>query len=55
MWSISTVPVSRLQMMDDLHVKLNPGCYGKSSIQQETDSFRQQIGLKLTEETNKVL
>jgi hypothetical protein len=55
MWSISTVPILRLQMMHDVRVKLNLGCYGKNSIQQETGSFRQQIGLKFTEETSKVL
>jgi len=41
--------------MHDVHVKLNPGCHGKSSFQQESDSFRQQIGLKFKEETSKVL
>lgn len=55
MWSISTVPVSGPQMMHDVHVKLIPGCHGKSDIQQETKSFRQQIDLKFTEETSKVL
>jgi hypothetical protein len=55
MWSISTVSVSRPQMMHGVHVKLNPGCHGKSSIQQVADSFRQQIRLKFKEETIKVL
>jgi hypothetical protein len=30
-------------------------CHGKSSIQQEEDSFHQQTGLKFKEETSKVL
>ena len=30
-------------------------CHGKSCIQQEEDSFYQQIGLKFKEETNKML
>jgi hypothetical protein len=55
MWSISTVSVSRPQTMHDAHVKLNPGSHSKSSIQQETDSFRQQIGLKFKEEITKLL
>ena len=30
-------------------------CHGKSCIQQEEDSFYQQIGLKFEEESNKML
>jgi hypothetical protein len=40
--------------MQDVHVNLNPGLPGKSSIQQE-DSFHQQIGIKFKEESDKVL
>jgi hypothetical protein len=38
-------------------MKLNEiqNCHGKSNIQQEEDSFHQQIGLKFKEETSKVL
>jgi len=36
----------------DVHVKLNSGLHGTSSIQQE-DSFHQQIGLKFKEEISK--
>jgi hypothetical protein len=46
MWSISTVSEARPQMMHDVHAKLNPGCHGKSSIQQEAVSFRQQNELQ---------
>jgi hypothetical protein len=42
-------------MMQDVHVKLNVDCQGKSSIQQEEDYFHQQTGLKFKEETSKVL
>ena len=42
-------------MMEDVHVKLNPGLPWQSCIQQEEDSFYQQIGLKFEEETNKML
>ena len=42
-------------MMEDVHVKLIQDCHGKSYIQQEEDSFYQQIGLKFEEETNKML
>jgi len=41
--------------MEDVRVKLNPDCHGKSCIQQEEDSFYQQTGLKFEEETNKML
>jgi hypothetical protein len=37
-------------MMENVRVKLNPGC-----IQQEEDSLYQQIGLKFEEETSKIL
>jgi hypothetical protein len=44
------------QMIQYIHVKLNKkNCHGKSSIQQEEDSFHQQIGLKFKEVTSKVL
>jgi len=36
-------------------VTYNVDCHGKSCIQQEEDSFYQQIGLKFEEETNKML
>ena len=39
-------------MMGDVRVKLNPRLHGKSCIQQEEDSFYQQIGLKFQEETS---
>jgi len=39
-------------MMEDVRVKLS---HGKSCIQQEEDSFYQQIGLKFEEETSKML
>jgi hypothetical protein len=41
--------------MQGVHVKLIQDCHGKRSIQQEEDSFHQQIGLKFKEETSKVL
>jgi hypothetical protein len=37
--------------MQDEHVKLNPDCHGRSSMQQEEGSFHQQVGLKFKEET----
>jgi len=42
-------------MMLDIHVKLNPGSPGTSSIQQGEGSFHQQIALKFKEETGIVL
>jgi hypothetical protein len=42
-------------MMQDIHLKLNPGLHPKSSIQQEEEYFRQQIGLKFKEETSELL
>jgi len=42
-------------MMEDVHVKLNPGFPWQNCIRQEEDSFYQQIGLKFEEETNKML
>jgi len=41
-----TMPVFAMAILD---------CHGKSCIQQEEDSFYQQIGLKFEEETNKML
>jgi hypothetical protein len=38
-----------------VHVNLNPDYHGKSSFQQEEDSFHPQIGLKFKEEASKVL
>ena len=32
-----------------------PDCHGKSSIQEEKDSFHQQTGLNFKEETSKIL
>jgi hypothetical protein len=40
--------------MQDVHAKLNPELPCKSSIQEEEDSFHQQMGLKFKEETSKV-
>ena len=43
-------------MMQNVHVTLNPGCPGKSSIQQEEDSyFHQQTGLAFKKETSEML
>jgi hypothetical protein len=42
-------------MMQDVRVKLNAGLSCQRSIQQEEDSFDQQIGLKSKEETSEVL
>jgi len=41
--------------MQDIHVKLNPDCHSKTSIQQEEGCCHQQIGLKFKEENIKVL
>ena len=38
-----------------LEEELDKDCHGKNCIQQEEDSFYQQIGLKFEEETNKML
>jgi hypothetical protein len=43
------------QMMQDVHVKLSPGLPWQKGIQQEEDSFHQQIGLKFKEETSEML
>jgi hypothetical protein len=41
--------------MQDAHVKLHRWLlYGKSNIQQEEDSFHQQLGLAFKEDTRKV-
>jgi hypothetical protein len=40
-------------MIEDVHAKLD--CHGKSSIKQKEDFFHQQLGLKLKEETIKML
>jgi hypothetical protein len=42
-------------MVQDVHVKLNPGCHGKSSNQQEGNSFHKHTGLTFKEEASKVL
>jgi len=42
-------------MMQDVHMKLNPGLPWKSSFHEEEGSFYQHIGLKFKEETSKVL
>ena len=42
-------------MMEDVRVKLNPGLPWQKLIQQEEDSFFQQIGPKSEEETSKML
>jgi hypothetical protein len=42
-------------MTQDVDVKLNPGLPGENSIQQEEESFHQQIGLKLKQETTEPL
>ena len=42
-------------MMQDVHVKLNPGLPWQSSIQREEDYFHQQNELKFKKETSKVL
>jgi hypothetical protein len=39
--------------MQDIHVKLNPDCHSKTSIQQEEGCCHQQIGLKFKEENVK--
>jgi len=41
--------------MEDVLVKFNPGLPWQSCIQQEEDSFYQQIGLQFEEETCKTL
>jgi hypothetical protein len=50
MWNISTIWVA-WQLVQDVQVKLNPGCHGKSSIPQKK-TFYQQIGLKFKEQTS---
>jgi hypothetical protein len=52
MWNISDIWVAGLQMMQDVCIKLNPG---KSSIQQEEDSFHQQTALKFKKKTSEML
>jgi len=42
-------------MMDDVHVKLNPGFPWQKLHSAKEESFYQQIGLKFEEETNKML
>ena len=42
-------------MMQDVHMKFNPGFPRKSSVQQEEGSFHQQTGLEVKEETINVL
>ena len=42
-------------MMQDVHVKLNPVCHSKGSIQHEEDFFHKQSGLKFKEDTSEVL
>jgi hypothetical protein len=42
-------------MMQDVHVKLNPGLSGNSSNHQEEEFFHQQIELKLKTETSEKL
>jgi len=42
--------------MQDVHVKVNQDCHGKSSIQQEEeDSLHQQVGLTFKDVTSKML
>jgi len=40
--------------MQDVHMRLNPELPCQSSIQQEEESFYQQIGLKFKEGTNEM-
>ena len=42
-------------MMQDVHMKLNPGLSWQNSIRQEKSSFHQQIGIKFKELTGEVL
>jgi len=42
-------------MMEDVHVKLNPGFPWQKLHSQEEDSFYQQTRLKFEGETNKML
>jgi hypothetical protein len=35
MWNISNIWAAGKQMMQNIHVELNPGLHGKSSIQEE--------------------
>ena len=42
-------------MMQDVHVKLNPGLPWQEQHSKGRRLFRQQIGLKFTEETSEVL
>jgi hypothetical protein len=41
--------------MEGVLVKLNPGLPWQSCIQQEEETFYQQIGLKFEEETSEIL
>jgi hypothetical protein len=44
-----------IRMMQDVDMKLNPGLPSKRSVQQEEESFHQQMQHKFKEETSEVL